>query len=71
MEIMTGSQAQPYVPREREDSVLEGTTRTGKGAYTSPIRMHDLCRGWGRVAPLTNTSTNTSIDTSINTDTSI
>ena len=33
MEIMTGSQAQTYVPREREDSVLEGTTRTGKGAY--------------------------------------
>ena len=50
------------------------------------IRMHDLCRGWERVASLcglagwgtntstsapTNTSTNTSIDTSINTDTSI
>ena len=64
----------------------EGTTRTGKGAYPSPIRMHDLCRGWERVALLrglagwgtntstsapTNTSTNTSIDTSINTDTSI
>ena len=23
----------------------EGTTRTGKGAYPSPTRMHDLCRG--------------------------
>jgi len=34
MEVMTGSQAQTYVSRELEDSVLEGTTRTGKGAYT-------------------------------------
>ena len=66
-----------------KDSALEGT---GKGAYPSPIRMHDLCRGWERVALLrglagwgtntstsapTNTSTNTSIDTFIESDTFI
>ena len=34
MKMMTGSHAQTYVSHELEDSALEGTTRTGKGAYT-------------------------------------